>query len=129
MFGGVGGRQVHPRQGDIVATGGQAEAVTADVTIKADMDRVAQRAVERSARSTSWSTTWITGQNSQQFSEQVMRWVEGTLPAAAQDADNVAYWALDPEELAAQIVAVINTPWGVNISDITIRSTGEDYVQ
>ena len=71
----------------------------------------------------------ITGQNSQQFSEQVTRWVGGTLPAAAQDADNVAYWALAPEELAAQIVAVINTPWGVNISDITIRSTGEDYVQ
>ena len=229
---------------DIVAAGGQAEAVTADVTVKADMDRIAQRAVERfgaidvlvnnagvmplaffsdhelaweawdraidinvkgvvhgiaavydrmieqgrghvvnissiygnrgSAGAGVYSATkaaviaisdslrveaqgkikvtvvrptgvpgtnlasgvvnfdafeGITGQNSQRFSEQVARWVEGTLPAAAQDENDVAYWALSPEELAAQIVGVIDTPWGVNISDITVRSTGEDYVQ
>jgi NADP-dependent 3-hydroxy acid dehydrogenase YdfG len=70
----------------------------------------------------------MTGQNAQRFSEQVGRWVEGTLPADAQDANNVAYWTLSPEDLAAQIVAVINTPWGLNISDITVRATGEDYV-
>jgi hypothetical protein len=23
---------------------------------------------------------------------------------------------------------VIDTPWGLNISDITVRATGEDYV-
>jgi NADP-dependent 3-hydroxy acid dehydrogenase YdfG len=70
----------------------------------------------------------ITGQNSQRFSEQVSRWVEGTLPESAQDANDVAYWALSPDDLAAQVVAVINTPWGLNISDITVRATGEDYV-
>jgi hypothetical protein len=24
---------------------------------------------------------------------------------------------------------VINTPWGLDISDITVRATGEDFVQ
>jgi hypothetical protein len=35
---------------------------------------------------------------------------------------------LSPEDLTAQIIAVMNTPWGVNISDITVRATGEDYI-
>jgi NADP-dependent 3-hydroxy acid dehydrogenase YdfG len=70
----------------------------------------------------------ITGQNSSRFSEQVGKWVGGALPDAARDLDDVAYWTLSPEDLAAQIVAVINTPWGLNISDITVRATGEDYV-
>lgn len=70
----------------------------------------------------------ITGQNSDRFGEQVGRWVGGTLPAAAADLDDVAYWTLTPEDLAAQIVAVIDTPWGLDISDITVRATGEDYV-
>jgi NADP-dependent 3-hydroxy acid dehydrogenase YdfG len=70
----------------------------------------------------------ITGQNTQRFGEQVGKWAGGELAADARDPDDVAYWTLDAEELAAQIVGVINTPWGLNISDITVRATGEDYV-
>ena len=70
----------------------------------------------------------ITGQNSERFGEQIGNWLGGTLPGGGADPDDVAYWALRPEELAAQIVAVIDTPWGLNISDITVRATGEDYV-
>jgi NADP-dependent 3-hydroxy acid dehydrogenase YdfG len=44
------------------------------------------------------------------------------------DADDVRYWAISPEELAAQIVYVIDQPAGIAISDITVRATGEDYV-
>lgn len=47
---------------------------------------------------------------------------------ATQDPDNVRYWAITPEELAAQIVHVIDQPAGIAISDVTIRATGEDYV-
>ena len=32
------------------------------------------------------------------------------------------------ERLTGVPVAVINTPWGLDISDITVRATGEDYV-
>lgn len=44
------------------------------------------------------------------------------------DPDDVRYWAISPEELAAQIVYAIDQPAGVAISDITVRATGEDYV-
>lgn len=71
----------------------------------------------------------VTGQHTDRFSGRIMQWLEGTLPPEAADPDDVAYWALDPRELAAQIVAVIDTPWGLDISDITVRATGEDYVQ
>jgi len=45
-----------------------------------------------------------------------------------QDPENVQYWAITPEELAAQVVYAIDQPAGVTISDITVRATGEDYV-
>jgi NADP-dependent 3-hydroxy acid dehydrogenase YdfG len=47
---------------------------------------------------------------------------------ATQDRDDVRYWAITPEELAAQIVYVIDQPAGIAISDVTVRATGEDYV-
>jgi NADP-dependent 3-hydroxy acid dehydrogenase YdfG len=71
----------------------------------------------------------ITGQNTERYSEMVGEWLGGTLSPEAADLDNVAYWTLSPEDLAGQIVAVIDTPWGLDISDITVRATGEDYVQ
>ena len=74
------------------------------------------------------ATVGITGQNTQRFGEQLGSWLGGELSAEALDPDNVAYWTISPDELADQIIAVINTPWGVNISDITVRATGEDYV-
>jgi NADP-dependent 3-hydroxy acid dehydrogenase YdfG len=70
----------------------------------------------------------ITGQNTDRYGAHVGQWLDGSLPPAAQDIDDVAYWTLSPEDLAGQIVAVIDTPWGFDISDITVRATGEDYV-
>ena len=70
----------------------------------------------------------ITGQKTSRFNEHLGQWLGGTLPKDALDSDHVAYWTLSPGDLADQIVAVIDTPWGVNISDITVRATGEDYV-
>ncbi len=70
----------------------------------------------------------ITGQNTARFGERVRQWAGGTLPPEARDPDSVAYWVVTPDQLAAQIVGVIDTPWGVNISDVTVRATGEDFV-
>ena len=53
----------------------------------------------------------------------------GGLPPEATDPDDARYWLITPEELSQQIVAVIDTPWGVNSSDVTVRATGEHYVQ
>ena len=40
----------------------------------------------------------------------------------------MAYWAISPEEQAAQVVYVIDQPWGISISDITVRASGEQYL-
>jgi NADP-dependent 3-hydroxy acid dehydrogenase YdfG len=52
----------------------------------------------------------------------------GGLMAEEQDPNDVRYWAISPEELAAHVVYAIDQPAGVAISDITVRATGEDYV-
>jgi NADP-dependent 3-hydroxy acid dehydrogenase YdfG len=70
----------------------------------------------------------LTGQNVMQFGERLGAWMGGTLSEPQRDIDDVRYWTLEPDDLAAQIVAVINQPWGVTISDITVRATGEDYI-
>jgi NADP-dependent 3-hydroxy acid dehydrogenase YdfG len=42
--------------------------------------------------------------------------------------DSIAYASLSPELLADQIVWAIDQPWGVSISDLTVRASGDDYV-
>jgi NADP-dependent 3-hydroxy acid dehydrogenase YdfG len=48
--------------------------------------------------------------------------------AALTDPAKMTYWAISPEELATQIVYVIDQPWGISISDITVRASGEQYL-
>ncbi len=48
--------------------------------------------------------------------------------AALTDSGSMAYWAISPEELATQVVYVIDQPWGISISDITVRAAGEQYL-
>ena len=52
----------------------------------------------------------------------------GTLPEELADVDRVTYWTISPEQLAEQVVYVIDQPWGVSISDITVRASGEEYI-
>jgi NADP-dependent 3-hydroxy acid dehydrogenase YdfG len=73
----------------------------------------------------------LLGQNLASFSEHaaVVFGDEDTPERAAlTDADDIRYWALSPEELAAQIVYVVDQPWGVSISDITVRASGDQYL-
>lgn len=48
-------------------------------------------------------------------------------PAELVDPDGIGYYALAPELLADQIVHVIDQPWGVSISDVTVRASGDRY--
>ena len=50
------------------------------------------------------------------------------LPAQMLDKNEIEYFALDPDSLSDQIVYAINQPWGVVISDMTIRASGDGYV-
>ena len=54
--------------------------------------------------------------------------VAGELPAESSDVENIEYYALEPEYLAEQIIYAIDQPWGVSISDITVRASGDGYI-
>lgn len=43
----------------------------------------------------------------------------------AGDKSCINFSEMDPEDLADNIIYAINQPWGVNISDITVRTSGE----
>lgn len=49
-------------------------------------------------------------------------------PANLADPDGIEYFALAPEFLADQIVHTIDQPWGVSISDVTVRASGDGYM-
>ncbi|MEW1963701.1 SDR family oxidoreductase [Microbacterium sp. NPDC077644] len=44
------------------------------------------------------------------------------------DPESIRYWSLEPEHISHNILHAVNQPWGVCISDITIRASGEDYM-
>lgn len=70
----------------------------------------------------------IVGANQQGYMENVMASLGGTLEGPAADVDEPAYWDIQPEDVAAQVVHAIDQPWGVTISDVTVRATGEQFV-
>jgi NADP-dependent 3-hydroxy acid dehydrogenase YdfG len=73
----------------------------------------------------------ILGQNAARFGEQAaVAWGPDDSPekAAMNDPEDIRYWAIAPEELAAQVVYVIDQPWGISISDITVRASGDLYL-
>ncbi|MCB1027556.1 MAG: short-chain dehydrogenase, partial [Microthrixaceae bacterium] len=49
-------------------------------------------------------------------------------PAQLIDEDSIQLAAIDPGQLADQVVYAINQPWGISISDITIRASNDDYI-
>ena len=46
-------------------------------------------------------------------------------PEGKNDKNDVRFAMIDPEDLADVIIYAIDQPWGVNISDITLRASGE----
>ena len=42
--------------------------------------------------------------------------------------DSIKYWGLAPEHLVDQILYAIDQPWGVVISDLTVRAANDRYV-
>lgn len=70
----------------------------------------------------------ILGQHAGAFGETIGRLMNGGLTDAESSPDDVAYWAITPEELAEQVLYCIDQPWGVSISEITVRASGEQYL-
>ncbi|HEU4363320.1 MAG TPA: SDR family oxidoreductase [Mycobacterium sp.] len=70
----------------------------------------------------------IVGRWADGYTEAVRAFFDGTLPAERTDADSVKYWAITPDDLADAVVHVIDQPWGISISDLTVRASAEDYI-
>ena len=70
----------------------------------------------------------ILGQNAPAYLQQMQAHMAGELPEQCTAVDNIEYYALEPEYLADQIVYAIDQPWGVAISDITVRASGDGYI-
>ncbi|ASR05338.1 SDR family oxidoreductase [Gordonia rubripertincta] len=70
----------------------------------------------------------IVGQRAASYREHVVQMLKGELPPELTDADSIRYWLITPEDLADAVVHVIDQPWGISLSDVTVRASGEDYL-
>jgi NADP-dependent 3-hydroxy acid dehydrogenase YdfG len=70
----------------------------------------------------------LTGHNVNRFVDRIAQIQAGEFPAEHRDPESPAYWSISAPELAVQILYVMDQPLGINISDITVRATGEDFV-
>jgi NADP-dependent 3-hydroxy acid dehydrogenase YdfG len=62
------------------------------------------------------------------YAARTAEFAEGTLPPEMTDRDDIRLWNLPPVDLARAVVHVIDQPWGISISDITVRASGDDYM-
>ena len=71
----------------------------------------------------------LAGQHGPQFAENLAGFMSGSLRPEQTDVDSVQYWLITPDDLADAVVHVIDQPWGMSISDVTVRASGENYIR
>ncbi len=71
----------------------------------------------------------LAGQHGPQFAENLANFMSGSLRPEQTDVDSVQYWLITPDDLADAVVHVIDQPWGISISDVTVRASGENYTR
>jgi len=69
----------------------------------------------------------IVGHNMAEFYADYGRMM-GDAPGDLTDPEAIGYGFLAPEHIADAIVHVIDQPWGVSISDVTVRASGDHYI-
>jgi NADP-dependent 3-hydroxy acid dehydrogenase YdfG len=70
----------------------------------------------------------IVGQNMPEFGELMAGLAEGTYPSERLDPANIDYASLAPEHIADAVIHAIDQPWGVSISEITVRASGDHFI-
>lgn len=70
----------------------------------------------------------LVGQRAASYGKHVTALMNDDLPAELTDVDSIKYWLIKPEDLADAVVHVIDQPWGISLSDVTVRASGEDYL-
>lgn len=69
----------------------------------------------------------ILGQNAPTYLEALRRLANSPAEGPA-SADSIAYLALAPDFIADAVIHAIDQPWGVSVSDITVRASGDQYI-
>lgn len=69
----------------------------------------------------------ILGQNAPAYLE-ALRGLANSPAAGPASADSIAYLALAPDFIADAVIHAIDQPWGVSVSDITVRASGDQYI-
>jgi NADP-dependent 3-hydroxy acid dehydrogenase YdfG len=70
----------------------------------------------------------VLGANRDQFYDKVTQVLSGDAPEHLANADSIGYAVLAPDLLVDQVIHAIDQPWGVVISDVTVRASNDDYV-
>lgn len=70
----------------------------------------------------------ILGQNMASYWAARMAMLEGRAEPHQLDVDDPRYLVLDPRYIADAIIGVIDQPWGVSVSDVTVRATGDGFI-
>jgi short-subunit dehydrogenase len=71
----------------------------------------------------------LAGQKGVDFTENLGNLMTGSLRPEQTDVDSVQYWLITPDDLADAVVHVIDQPWGISLSDVTVRASGENYIR
>ncbi|MGJ3402397.1 SDR family oxidoreductase [Glutamicibacter sp. Je.9.36] len=67
----------------------------------------------------------ILGGNVAEFSRRIELSERNELDASYSDQDSISFGSLQPGAIADSIIWAIDQPWGVSISDVTIRASGD----
>jgi NADP-dependent 3-hydroxy acid dehydrogenase YdfG len=70
----------------------------------------------------------VAGHFAEAYYDAIARMRRGDAPAAWTDQDDIAFAALGMEQIADAILYAIDQPWGVAVSDMTVRAAGDFYV-
>ncbi|MFO0872337.1 MAG: SDR family NAD(P)-dependent oxidoreductase [Phycisphaerales bacterium] len=70
----------------------------------------------------------IVGHNMAEFVRARQEFVNGALDPAALDPESPGYMFLQAQYIADAILHAIDQPWGVSISEVTVRATGEFFL-
>ena len=70
----------------------------------------------------------ILGQNMEPYMTARAKALEGGLSNAEKSPDSPGYLVLEPEYIADAVMTAIDQPWGVNLSDLTVRATGDRFI-
>ncbi len=74
------------------------------------------------------AVTGILGHKAPLFFENAVNAQNGTLRPEQLDVDSIGYWLINPDDLTDAVIHVIDQPWGINISDVTVRASAENYI-